>query len=99
MGTNNNHNRLNRPSRRSKFEIWSEILEICTQTSRTQSWLRRNLGLKTTTFKDAMNFLLVRDLIRTVNRFESIEYLTTEKGEEALYQYYSLITKFFTKGT
>ncbi|MFX0085050.1 MAG: winged helix-turn-helix domain-containing protein [Candidatus Hodarchaeota archaeon] len=99
MGKTNNHNQLNRQSRRSKFEIWSEILEICTQTSRTQSWLRRNLGLKTTTFKDAMNFLLARDLIRTVNEFEQIEYLTTEKGEQALFQYYSLITKFFTKGT
>jgi predicted transcriptional regulator len=82
-------------SRRSKFEIWSELLEICAKTPRTQTWLRNNLGLKTSSVKEALRFLLARDLIQQDNNLGSIEYITTKKGTEALLQYYHLITNFF----
>ncbi|MFW9779098.1 MAG: winged helix-turn-helix domain-containing protein [Candidatus Heimdallarchaeota archaeon] len=81
--------------RRSSFEIWSELLEVCARTPRTQSWLRRNLRLKTSGFKEAIEFLMVRGLIKEVNNFGSFEYLTTKKGEEALLHYYKLINRFF----
>jgi predicted transcriptional regulator len=82
-------------SRRSRFEIWSEFLETCTRSPRTQTWLRRNLRLKTSSFTEAIQFLISRGLIKEQNNFGIIEYVTTEKGEEALQQYYRLITKFF----
>ncbi len=83
-------------SRRSRFEIWSEFLETCVRTPRTQTWLRANLRIKTSTFKGAIQFLISRGLIKELNNFGTIEYVTTEKGEEALLQYYTLITRFFT---
>ncbi|MFX1507705.1 MAG: winged helix-turn-helix domain-containing protein [Promethearchaeota archaeon] len=95
MNRQNNKTERKGISRRSKFEIWSELLEICTKTPRTQTWLRNNLGLKTSSVKEALRFLVARDLIQQVNNFGSIEFITTKKGTEALLQYYNLITNFF----
>ncbi|MHA1990272.1 MAG: winged helix-turn-helix domain-containing protein [Candidatus Hodarchaeales archaeon] len=83
--------------RRNKFEIWSEILESCLKTPQTQSWLRRNLNLKTNAFKEAITFLINRNLIEKEENFEKVVYLATKRGEEALNQYYLLITNFFNK--
>ena len=84
--------------RRSKFEIWAELLEACVRTPRTQSWLLRRVGLKTQTIKEALDFLVTSGLIEN---FQSVdgnlgEFRTTKKGEEALTQYYELVTKYFS---
>ncbi|MFQ5820225.1 MAG: winged helix-turn-helix domain-containing protein [Candidatus Heimdallarchaeota archaeon] len=83
--------------RRSKFEIWAELLEACARTARTQSWLLRKVGLKTSAIKEALDFLVTANLIEQLPTSDSDlrEFRTTEKGEEALTQYYNLVTKYF----
>lgn len=85
--------------RRSRFELWSELLELCSWNARTQSWLIRKMGLNTRTIKEVLEFLLVRQLIKKVSDElnEAQSYLITEKGKEALKQYYLLISQFFSK--
>jgi predicted transcriptional regulator len=72
-------------------------MEACARTSRTQSWLLRRIGLKTSAIKEALEFLMTSGLIEQVPSTESDlgEYQTTVKGEEALTQYYQLVTKYF----
>ncbi len=82
-----------KPTRRSKFEIWAELLEACARTSRTQSWLLRKVGLKTSAIKEALDFLNTAGLLSQQN--VNNEFITTKKGESALTQYYQLITKYF----
>ncbi|MFX0196903.1 MAG: winged helix-turn-helix domain-containing protein [Candidatus Hodarchaeota archaeon] len=83
--------------RRSKFEIWAEILEACIRTSRSQSWLLRRVGLKTQTIQESLHFLITSGLIiqLSTSNGDQREFQTTKKGEEALAQYYELITKYF----
>ncbi len=83
--------------RRSKFEIWAEILEACIRTSRSQSWLLRRIGLKTQTIKESLLFLIASGLIKQLptSNGDLREFKTTLKGEEALTQYYELVTKYF----
>ena len=83
--------------RRSKFEIWAELLEACARTPRTQSWLLRRVGLKTQAVKEALDFLVTASLIENHPSADSDlgTFQTTEKGEEALKQYYDLVTKYF----
>jgi len=82
-------------SKRSKFEIWSEILESCLRRPRSQTWLLRKIRLKTKTVKTALQFLQSRELLEQIEDSDIIKYLTTKKGEGALIQYYNLITEFF----
>ena len=72
---------------------------MCVRAGRTQSWLLRQLRLKTSAIKDALEFLLGAGLIAaTVNAdADARQYQTTPKGEEALTTYYKLITKYFSK--
>ena len=83
--------------RRSKFEIWAELLEACARNARTQSWLMRQVGLKTKAIKEALDFLLTTGLIEQLHSsdWNLGKYQTSTKGKEALTQYYQLITKFF----
>ncbi len=85
------------PSRRNKFEIWAECLEACMRERRTQSWLLRELRLKTSAIKDALEFLVNGGLLEMIENPDTSnsEFATTPKGEEALNQYYTLITKYF----
>ncbi len=85
--------------RRSKFEIWAELMEACARIARSQSWLLRKVGLKTSAIKEALNFLTTTGLIEQLSspNEDRHEYLTTAKGEEALTQYYQLITKYFVQ--
>lgn len=85
--------------RRSRFEIWAEILETCARTARTQSWLLRHIGLKTSAIKEALDFLVTAGLIEQLPSSDRDlgEFQTTAKGEEALTQYYQLVTKFFVQ--
>ncbi|MFX0201076.1 MAG: winged helix-turn-helix domain-containing protein [Candidatus Hodarchaeota archaeon] len=85
--------------RRSRFEIWAEILETCARTSRTQSWLLRRVGLKTSAIKEALDFLVTAGLIEQLPSLDRDlgEFQTTTKGEAALTQYYQLVTKYFVQ--
>lgn len=86
-------------NRRSRFELWSELMELCMWNPRTQSWLVRKMGVNTRTIKEILKFLLVRKLIdrKQGENGELFQYLTTETGKEALKQYYLLVSKFFAK--
>jgi predicted transcriptional regulator len=81
--------------RRNRFEIWSEILEGCLRTCRTQSWLIRKVGVKTSVLKEALEAFEEKGLIEKVENTEvglNFEFRTTKKGEQALLHYYELIT-------
>jgi len=60
----------------------------------------RHLGLKTQMVKDDLGFLVDAGLFEQVDEPESGIYVfkTTEKGREALDQFYTLVTQFFTSG-
>ena len=82
-------------SRRNKFEIWSEVMESCLRAPRTQTWLLREIRLKTQVIKETLQFLLLRHLLEQIDDINGIRYQTTKKGEEALIKYYNLINDFF----
>ena len=82
-------------SRRNKFEIWAEVLELCLRAGRTQTWLLRKTRLKTSAIKETLRFLLSRNLIDTQNVDELKTYRTTERGEEVLKRFYTLINDYF----
>ncbi|MFQ6125320.1 MAG: winged helix-turn-helix domain-containing protein [Candidatus Heimdallarchaeota archaeon] len=85
--------------RRSRFEIWAEILESCARTTRTRNWLLCRVGLKPSAIKEALNFLMTAGLIEQLpssNR-DLGEFQTTAKGEDALTQFYQLVTKYFVQ--
>ena len=84
--------------RRTKYEIWVEILEICLNTPHHQSFILHSLGSKTELVKNALDYLLSRELISEMNTDEQkwVSYQTTLKGKQALSQFYDLITKFFS---
>jgi len=82
-------------SRRSKFEIWAEVLEFCLRAKRTQTWLLRETRLKTSAIKETLQFLLSRNLIEQLNDDDIIKYHTTNRGEEALKRFYTLINDYF----
>lgn len=88
-----------RGARRSKFEIWAEVMEACTRGPRTQSWLLRKVGLKTQAIKEILDFLVTAGLLEQLSTSNSNgsrwEFQTTTKGEAALTHYYQLITKYF----
>ena len=86
----------NTSSRRTKYETWSEILEVCLYTSRSQTWILQKLGLKTSALKEALQFLLERELLDKEQKAEIILYKTSSKGEEALILFYKLITSYFS---
>lgn len=94
IGFEKNNNEKQRKSRRTKYEIWIEILETCLWTSRTQSWLMRRVNLKTIKIKEALDFLKSRQLVAEIEG-EFITYITTQKGSEALKQFYDLILNYF----
>lgn len=82
-------------SRRSKFEIWAEVLEFCLRVKRTQTWLLRETRLKTSVIKETLQFLMSRNLIQQLNDGDLIKYQTTTRGEEVLKQFYTLINDYF----
>ena len=82
-------------SRRSKFEIWAEVLEFCLRAKRTQTWLLRKTRLKTSAIKETLQFLLSRNLIEQLNDDDIIKYHTTDRGEEVLKRFYTLVNDYF----
>jgi predicted transcriptional regulator len=83
-------------SRRSKFEIWAEVLEHCLRAKRTQTWLLRETRLKTSAIKETLQFLLSRKLIeKWSDDNDTTRYHTTIRGEEALKRFYALVNDYF----
>ena len=84
-------------SRRTKYEIWAEILEVCLNSPRSQSWIIRELRLKTVNAKEALDFLSNRGLIK-LDHLENSKwdgYKTTDLGKQALHDFYKLIRQYF----
>lgn len=82
-------------SRRSKFEIWAEVLEFCLRIKRTQTWLLRETRLKTSVIRETLQFLMSRDLIQQIEDEDLVKYQTTVRGEEVLKRFYTLINDYF----
>ena len=82
-------------SRRSKFETWTEVLESCLRKKRTQTWLLREIRLKTSAIKEILEFLTSRNLIQQYNEDDLVKYQTTERGEEVLKKFYALVNDYF----
>ena len=70
-------------------------MESCLRIPRTQTWLLREIRLKTQVVKETLQFLLARHLIEQIDDSDGVKYQTTKKGEEALLKYYNLINDFF----
>jgi predicted transcriptional regulator len=58
----------------------------------------RNLGMKTQIIKEDLAFLVGAGLLKQLDEPEIgiYEFETTDKGREALNQFYKLVTQFFT---
>ena len=86
------------PQRRTKYEIWAEILELCLNTPLHQSMILRNLNLTTKKAQESLAFLLERDLIVQIHGENGkwFQFQTTNKGEAALEGFYNLIMNYFT---
>ena len=82
-------------SRRSKFEIWAEVLEFCLRVKRTQTWLLRETRLKTIVIRETLQFLISRNLIKQIDDGDLVKYQTTVRGEEVLKRFYTLINDYF----
>ena len=82
-------------SRRSKFEIWAEVLEYCLRHKRTQTWLLRETRLKTSAIKKALQFLLSRNLIEQMKDEDLIKYQTTDRGKDVLNKFYTMVNDYF----
>ena len=84
--------------RRTKYEIWVEILEVCLNEPHHQSWILKELSLKTDLVKKSIAFLLERNLLIEIIDEEDkwTAYRTTMKGKEALSHFYQLMTNFFS---
>lgn len=84
--------------RRTKYEVWAELLESCKRKERTQYWLLHKLGLTTNTTKEALKFLMAAQLIEQLNEPKNrvVKYKTTAKGLEALNIYQLLTTEYFS---
>ncbi|MFX1313493.1 MAG: winged helix-turn-helix domain-containing protein [Promethearchaeota archaeon] len=84
--------------RRNKYEIWAQILDLCSREPCHLSKILQKIRLKTNLCKEYLLFLLERNLLETIEKENdrSIMYQTTLRGKEALNDFYKLITKFFT---
>ena len=82
-------------SRRNKFEIWAEVLESCLRVKRTQTWLLREIRLKTSAVKEILEFLTSRNLIQQYNEDDLVKYQTTKRGEEVLKKFYTIVNDYF----
>ena len=84
-------------TRRTKYEIWVAILEVCLNFPKHQSGILRELSLKTNHAKQEIEFLLQRNLLNeTLNKDDKWpSYQTSLKGKKALNHFYRLISNFF----
>ncbi len=85
-------------SRRNKYEIWAQILDLCSREPSHLSRILQKIRLKTSLCKKHLLFLLERNLLEIIEKEKDrgISYQTTLRGKEALNEFYNLVTKFFT---
>ena len=83
--------------RRNKYEIWMQILDLCSREPSHLSRILRKIRLSTNLCKEYLLFLLERDLLEAIQKENDrgLSYQTTLKGREALLDFSNLITKFF----
>ena len=84
--------------RRNKYELWVEILNLCSNNKIHLSKIMRDLRLRTGKCKEYISFLIQKDLL---NLYQdelngTIVYLTTDKGKSAVKQFLSLLSKYFS---
>ena len=90
--------RADQLSRRTKYDIWSEILQSCIETQRTKFWLTTRLRLSWKILDESLRFLANEKLIEAIKHYsETTKYKTTSKGQEALNAYELLIEKYFSQ--
>ena len=84
--------------RRNKYEIWAQILDLCSREPSHLSRILQKLRLKTSLCKEYLLFLLERNLLETIEKENDrgISYQTTLRGKEALNEFFNLIAKFFS---
>ena len=88
--------RDNQTPRRTKYDMWSEILESCLKTHRTKYWLTSRLGMSWKVIDESIGFLTKAKLIEVIDsRNSTKKYQTTPKGQGALRTYKILINKYF----
>lgn len=89
--------KFHRSPRRNKYEIWIEILDLCTDDNIHLSFIIRELRLQTEKCKDYLTFLVERDLIKVLKSEKNgIIYQTTPKGRECVERFLEDINTFFT---
>jgi predicted transcriptional regulator len=90
--------RAKQPSRRTKYDIWTEILGACAKMQRTKFWLTSRLGLSWKIVDESLRFLTTAKLIEASEhrRRETTKYKTTAKGQEAISVYKLLVRKYFS---
>ncbi|WP_457919753.1 winged helix-turn-helix domain-containing protein [Candidatus Lokiarchaeum ossiferum] len=91
-----NHKFASNP-RRNKYELWVEILDLCTSQEIHLSQIIRDLRLRTSKCKEYLLFLMQKDLLHVKHSStdNSIVYITTNKGKKAVQQFMQLISKYF----
>lgn len=88
--------RADQLSRRTKYDIWSEILNSCIETQRTKFWLTSRLRISWKIVDKSLRFLENGKLIQAIKSHgETTKYKTTSKGQEALNAYELLVEKYF----
>ena len=82
--------------RRNKYEIWTEILDLCTTDNIHLSFIIRELRLQTDKCKEYLKFLVERGLIAVIETERNgIIYQTTKKGKECVKTFLEAIHQFF----
>ena len=83
--------------RRTKYDVWSQILESCLVTRRTRFWLLSRLNLSSAALNKALRLLEIARLIKAKKvSGEKMKYMTTLKGREALEAYYFLVKNYYS---
>jgi len=83
--------------RRTKYDVWTEILESCLVTGRTRFWLVSRLNLSSAALDKALRLLERARLIKAKKvAGEKIKYMTTLKGNEAVEAYYFLVENYYS---
>ena len=84
--------------RRNKYEIWVEILNLCSKNQIHLSRIIRELRLRTSKCKEYVSFLIQQQLldISEEKLSRSIIYSTSRKGKEAVNDFLALLSRYFS---
>ena len=83
-------------ARRNKYEIWIEILDLCTTDNIHLSYIIRELRLQTSNCKEYLKFLLERRLLSLIEtETNGIIYKTTKIGRDCIKVFLEAIGQYF----